>query len=69
MSDVARLDRTGGSAGSAEWFCQAGARVKRGLHVVEVASGALLIIAGILIFTNKLQYFSKFLNFLPSAWQ
>lgn len=39
-------------------------RVNRHLHVVSVVSGVFLILVGVLVFTNSMQYFARFGSFL-----
>ncbi len=46
-------------------FFALSARAKRHLRVVEIVAGALLIVIGVLVFTDSLQALSRYLTFLP----
>jgi cytochrome c-type biogenesis protein len=48
-------------------FFAASARIRRYYHAIEVASGALLVAIGVLIFTNQFSIIARYLqNFLPT---
>jgi cytochrome c-type biogenesis protein len=48
-------------------FFAASARIRRYYHAIEVASGALLVAIGVLIFTNQFSVIARYLqNFLPT---
>jgi cytochrome c-type biogenesis protein len=48
-------------------FFAATARVRRHYHAIEVASGALLVVIGLLIFTNQFTIIARFLEpYLPT---
>ncbi len=44
-------------------------RAKKWMRFIEVTSGGLLVIAGVLIFFDQLQAVSRYLNFLPAIFQ
>jgi cytochrome c-type biogenesis protein len=48
-------------------FLAASARIRRHYHAIEVVSGALMIVVGILIFTNKFTIIAQYLTpYLPT---
>ena len=40
-------------------------KAKRHMRIVEVVAGALLVVIGILVFTDSLQALARYLTFLP----
>ena len=46
-------------------FFRVAARVKRSMRVVEIVAGALLVVIGVLVFTDALQSLARYLTFLP----
>ena len=40
-------------------------RVKRHMRAVEIVAGGLLVVIGLLVFTDSLQWLSQYLTFLP----
>jgi cytochrome c-type biogenesis protein len=48
-------------------FFQATARIRRYYHAIEIASGALLVVVGVLIFTNRFTIIAQYLTpYLPT---
>ena len=48
-------------------FLAASARIRKHYHTIEVVSGVLMVIVGVLIFTNKFTIITQFLTpYLPA---
>ena len=51
----------------ANMFMAALNKMKKGIYLIEILSGSLLVAVGLLIFFNKLQMLSQYLNIFPEV--